>query len=55
METNTWYVYNVDTRQVVDSVEGTEAEALALYSNFDSDLYALTCTPAFGTTDGLIE
>ena len=54
----TLYVYDVDTRRVVDEIVGPDneaCEAIAADRNYDScDEYAYTYTPAFGTHDGLI-
>mgnify|MGYP003653624860 CR=1 FL=1 len=50
------YIYDTATRQVVAIVEGeTNAECEVDLLDWDTDTYAATYLPAFGTTDGLIE
>ena len=49
------YVYNTETRQVVEVVEApTNAECEAIASEkYDTDTFGWTYTPAFGANDGL--
>lgn len=53
---NTWYIYNVETREVVRKFNAENiSDVEDIYSFYDQDLYGLTNSPAFGCTDGLIE
>ena len=55
MEKITGYVYNVETREIATIVIGDQ-DAIERYAeDYDSDIYGLTYSPAFGVNDGLIE
>lgn len=54
----TLYIYNADTKEVVETVTGENQDELAQYAEAGYDLrdeYAATFTPGFGANDGLIE
>jgi hypothetical protein len=48
------YVYNVETRKVHAVFTGPQAEKFANLLA-DGEEFAVTCTPAFGSNDGLVE
>lgn len=49
------YIYDTATRQVVAIAEGDNAECETALLDWDMDTHGATYSPAFGTTDGLIE
>jgi hypothetical protein len=51
------YIYNVDTRKVVAEIKGDDNQSIEAKFDeigYDTDLYGLTYTPAFGSIDGLV-
>lgn len=48
------YVYNVDSREVVEVIEGDNYDEIESKFDWDIDSYGLTYNPAFGASDGLI-
>ena len=53
MDIQTWYIYNVETNNVVRKFNGILDDAEDIYSTYDKDLFAMTNTPAFGCVDDL--
>jgi hypothetical protein len=52
------FVYFIDTKEVVAKIEGVnnvDCEAKFDAMNYDTDQYATTYTPAFGSASGLID
>jgi hypothetical protein len=48
------YIYKIETREIVDEKEGDRKEIEeAAAAEYDTDVYAWTYTPAFGTKEGL--
>lgn len=55
-EEMTLYIYDVDTMQMVEEIEGStnrECEAIAEEKYYDTDVYGWTYSPAFGCYSGL--
>lgn len=51
------YIYNVDTREVVAEIKGDDNQSIEAKFDeigYDTDLYGLTYSPAFGAIDGLV-
>ncbi len=49
------YIYDIETRRVIEVIEGdtnAQCEAKADAANYDTDTYAWTYSPAFGTQRG---
>jgi 7-keto-8-aminopelargonate synthetase-like enzyme len=51
------YVYDADTREVLAKITGEQGacERIATERFGDTDIFAATYTPAFGSSGGLIE
>ena len=53
-----FYVYEVETNEVVEVIEGKnneECERKFDESNYDDEIYGATYSPAFGFSGGLVE
>ncbi len=51
------YVYNTETREVAAEIKGDNNQSIEAKFNeigYDTDIYGLTYSPAFGTNEGLI-
>lgn len=51
------YIYNVETREVIAEIKGDDNQSIEAKFDeigYDTDLYGLTYTSAFGSVDGLV-
>lgn len=51
------YIYNVNTREVIAEIKGDDNQSIEAKFDeigYDTDLYGLTYSPAFGSIDGLV-
>lgn len=55
METLTGYIYNVESKLVIEEVNGTRKQIEDYAGGFDINTYGLTFGPAFGFNGGLVD
>jgi len=48
------YVYDIDTMELIATIEGQNERQIEAAFNYDTDTRALSYTPAFGCNDGIV-